>query len=58
MYSILLGVIDLTPVTDELTATGTAVLVALGVAAAAGLGVMAVRWGGKAAVSFFKSLGK
>lgn len=58
MYSNILGAIDLTPVTNELTATGTAVLTGLGVAAAAGLGIMAVRWGGKAAVSFFKSLGK
>lgn len=56
--NLLLGVIDLTDITGELTATGTAVVTALGVAAVAGLGVMAVRWGGKACVSFFKSLGK
>lgn len=58
MNNLLMGVIDLTPITGEITATGTAVITALAVAASAGLGVMAVVWGGRACVKFFKSLGK
>jgi hypothetical protein len=50
--------IDLTPVTDEVELVGPAVVAALGVVAAGALGIMAVMWGGKAAVRFFKGLAK
>lgn len=56
--NLFLAAIDLSDFTAELGLVGTAVIAALGLAGVAGLGVMAVRWGGKACVGFFKSLGK
>lgn len=58
MNTIILATIDLSGITTELGTVGTAVVAALAAVAAAGLGVMAVRWGGPAAVRFFKSLAR
>lgn len=60
MFTNILGefTVDLSAITGNLGTVGTAVVSALAVAGAAGLGIMAVRYGGRAVVSFFKSLSK
>jgi len=50
------AVIDLTPVTGEFGDVVTAVTTALGVAAGAGLAIAAIKYGGKSAWRFMKSL--
>lgn len=54
----MIGAIDLTAVTGELTAVGTAVLAAAAVAIVAALSLMAVRFGGAWVVGIFKRLSK
>jgi hypothetical protein len=53
-----LATIDLTGVTDGITALGTAVVAAAPVVITAALGVGAIFYGGKALWRFFKGLAK
>lgn len=56
--NMLLGAIDLTSVTGEMTSLGTAVVTAAGTVITAALGVGAVFYGGRALWRFFKGLAK
>lgn len=50
--------IDLTPVTNGITAAKVAILAAVGIPIAVGMALMSLKWGGRFLVGVMKTLGK